>query len=112
MFAISALRRPLVLSLVCLAAISLSGCGSGVRTTGGGSTSTPQLTVSPATFTNFGSVVQGLSSPPQVITLTNSGNAAATITNIATTGDFAQSSSAAWSPSTSRPQRRGRAAAP
>ena len=44
-----------------------------------------------ASSLTFGSQNVGVTSPPQGITLSNTGNASLTITNIATVGDFAQS---------------------
>ncbi|HEV2491065.1 MAG TPA: choice-of-anchor D domain-containing protein [Candidatus Acidoferrales bacterium] len=43
----------------------------------------PDVTLSPNTGLTFGSVTQGVTSPPQTVTLTNSGNANLTISSIA-----------------------------
>jgi hypothetical protein len=47
------------------------------------------ISISP-TAVGFGSVATGASSPPQAVTVTNSGTAAAPVTSIATSGDFSQ----------------------
>ncbi|HEV2175957.1 MAG TPA: FG-GAP-like repeat-containing protein [Terriglobia bacterium] len=60
--------------------IGLSGFGTG---------STPSATLSPTSLT-FALQVVGTKSPAQPVTLTNGGNAALSITSIATSGDFGQ----------------------
>ncbi|SEG76488.1 parallel beta-helix repeat (two copies) [Actinacidiphila yanglinensis] len=57
----------------------------------GGSTppSSATLAASPSTLT-FGSVAPGISSSPQTVTLSNTGTAAASISSVSTSGDFAQ----------------------
>jgi Beta-propeller repeat/Abnormal spindle-like microcephaly-assoc'd, ASPM-SPD-2-Hydin/Cep192 domain 4 len=60
--------------------ISLTGTGSG---------SAPTAVLSPTSLT-FATQVVTTTSSPQMVTLTNTGNSALSITNISTTGDFAQ----------------------
>jgi PKD repeat protein/type 1 glutamine amidotransferase len=55
----------------------------------GGSTSAPALTVSPGTL-SFDSRTVGSPSPASVVTVTNTGTAAATLVGVTATGDFAQ----------------------
>ncbi|MEW1860583.1 choice-of-anchor D domain-containing protein [Streptomyces sp. NPDC088194] len=57
----------------------------------GGSTppSSATLAASPSSL-SFGSVAPGISSDPKTVTLTNSGSAAASVSSIAASGDFAQ----------------------
>ena len=55
----------------------------------GNALATPLVTLSPASLT-FASQNQGTVSPPQTITLTNTGTAVLDITNSVTTGDFAE----------------------
>jgi hypothetical protein len=58
---------------------------------GGGSTTGPSLSVSPATLT-YASQALNTASAAQTVTVTNTGGAAATGFSAATTGDFAQTS--------------------
>jgi hypothetical protein len=60
-----------------------------VSLTGTGVAAAPAVTFSPTTLT-FGSQVVGTTSPPQVVTLTNTGSTALTITKVAVTGSFAE----------------------
>jgi streptogramin lyase len=85
----------LALAASCLlGALSLAGCASG------GSfivptpipTPNPVLTISPASLV-FPATIQGLSSSPQNVTVTNTGNATLNVTNVSVTGDFTQSPS-------------------
>ncbi|MFI5707037.1 discoidin domain-containing protein [Kribbella sp. NPDC051620] len=48
-----------------------------------------QISTSPSAL-SFGSVATGASSSPQAVTVTNSGTAAASVSSVATTGDFSQ----------------------
>ena len=57
--------------------------------TGSGTAANATVTLTPATAA-FGNVTYGATSAAQSFTLTNSGNVAATITSITTTGDFAK----------------------
>lgn len=67
-----------------------TGCGSGVVTAIPGTT--PALSLS-ATTLNLGSILLSTSSSAQTVTLTNIGTGTLTFSNIATTGDFSQTSS-------------------
>ena len=60
-----------------------------VNLTGTGVTATATVTFSPTTLT-FGDQVVGTTSPPQVVTVTNSGTTALTITKVAISGAFAE----------------------
>ena len=62
--------------------------------TGVGVGAGPAVTLSPTSLT-FASQLVGSTSPAQVVTLTNTGTSALTITSIATTGDFAQTNNCA-----------------
>jgi hypothetical protein len=57
--------------------------------TGVGEGSGPAVTLSPTSLT-FATQLVGSASPPQNVTLTNTGSAVLSITSIATTGDFAE----------------------
>ncbi len=67
------------------------GCGGSSNTATVIQPSAPQISISPNSLT-FGSVNTGVASAAQTVTITNTGNAALTISNIAITGDFAQTS--------------------
>lgn len=62
--------------------------------TGVGVGSGPAVTLSPTSLT-FATQLVGTSSPPQNVTLTNTGSASLSITSIATTGDFSQTNNCA-----------------
>jgi len=74
-------KRLCIIALVLLGSCALSSCGSG-----GGS---PSASFSASSLT-FGDEVEGSASEPLLITLTNSGTAPLTITNIAASANFTE----------------------
>jgi len=68
-----------------------SGGTSTVTLTGTGALGTPAVTLSPGLL-NFSSIVVGVASAAQVVTVTNTGTAVLTISALAATGDFSQTS--------------------
>ena len=83
-------RLAAVLVLTAGLATILAGCGANVN--GGSASPAPQVSLSATTLT-FSNTYIGLSSPAQTLTVTNSGNATLTISNIAISGDYSQTSS-------------------
>ena len=74
-------------------AVSISDNAAGspqsVSLTGTGVVSAPAVTLSSSSL-NFGNQTLGTTSPPQSVTVTNSGNAELTISGVSASGDFAQ----------------------
>jgi hypothetical protein len=70
-----------------------------VALSGTGSASAPGASLAPTSL-NFGNQPQTTTSAPMTVTLTNTGNAALTITNIVASGDFAETNTCPISPST------------
>jgi hypothetical protein len=68
---------------------SAAGSPHTVALTGTGTNATPAVSLTPPTLT-FSSTKVGATSAGQTATLTNQGNASLTISNVAVTGDFAQ----------------------
>jgi len=81
-------RLQVLIAAILLGSCALSGCG------GGGSSSTSLTTSPSASFSasslTFGNEVEGTTSEPLLITLTNTGTAALTITTIAASANFAE----------------------
>lgn len=77
------------------ASLSVASNASGVLTTGlegtGTAVAAPQASLSPTSLT-FGSQTVNVTSAAQTVTLSNTGNAALTISSVAVTGEFAKSS--------------------
>lgn len=69
-----------------------AGSPQAITVTGGGVTSAGTLSVSPSSLT-FAAQTVGQTSPAQTVQLTNTGNTAINISNITTSGDFAQTNS-------------------
>lgn len=74
-----------------LGVAGITGCSVATPAiTGGGTTGTPALTISPATL-SFASTATGTTATAQTVTLTDSGTANLTISGLTVSGDFQQS---------------------
>ncbi|HET9177443.1 MAG TPA: SBBP repeat-containing protein [Terriglobia bacterium] len=69
-----------------------AGSPQAITVTGGGVTSAGTLSITPTSLT-FAAQTVGQASPAQTVQLTNTGNTAINISNITTSGDFAQTNS-------------------
>lgn len=83
----------LLLAGCTLSVFALAGCGSSTSSGGGGTTAAPQVTLS-ATSLAFGSVTVGQVSAAQPVTVSNSGNAALSLTSVtlSDTSDYSMTS--------------------
>ena len=77
-------RFSVLITAILLGSCALSGCGGGSAATG-----SPSVSLSASSLT-FGDEVEGSTSEPLLITLTNSGTAALTITSIAASANFTE----------------------
>ncbi len=88
-------RLFVLITATLLGFFTLSGCGGSSGggavsgSGGGGSSGSPKVSFSASSLT-FGDEVEGTASEPLLITLTNSGTAALSITNIAASANFAE----------------------
>jgi F5/8 type C domain/Pectate lyase superfamily protein/Abnormal spindle-like microcephaly-assoc'd, ASPM-SPD-2-Hydin len=71
--------------------VNAGGVTNTVSLTGTGIAPGPVLNAAPASL-SFAPTVVGSTAPAQVVTVTNSGTASATVSNVAATGDFSQTS--------------------
>jgi hypothetical protein len=90
-------RSSILFILVVLGCMAFTGCGAGAKSSGnsvssanGNSSAAPAAVVAPASLT-FSSQVLNTTSPADIVTLTNTGNASLSLASVKVTGNFAQS---------------------
>ena len=79
--------------LIAFVVVLTTGCSLGNLNLTGAPNPTASVLSLAATTLNFGSIVVGAASAAQTLTVSNTGTAALTISNISITGDFAQTNS-------------------